>query len=568
MNARIKFKKVRIFLILALVVVVSFGFVALKDKEFEIIKNLDIFYSLFNELNRFYVDETKPDKLIETAIDGMLSSLDPYTTYIPEKDMADFNFMTTGEYGGIGALIRRGGDYALVAEPYENFPAHLDGLRAGDTLISINGISTKGKEISAVSELLKGTPNTSLVVQIKRIGTKGILEKTLTRKKITIPNVPYYGFVADRIGYIRLTNFTKDAGLEAREALIKLKETGANSVILDLRGNPGGLLIESVNVANLFVGKNQEIVSTRGKVKQWDNTYITTADPIDTSIPLVVLVNRGSASASEIVAGALQDLDRAVIVGQRTYGKGLVQTTRPLSYNSQLKVTTAKYYIPSGRCIQAVDYSHRNEDGSVGFIPDSLIREFSTKNGRKVFDGGGISPDIALDPIQLSNIAVNLYTKNLIFDYATVFATTHEPFANVAGLKPSATEYNVFLNFLNGKTYDYSTESDDKLDELIKVAKQEKYYTGAQGEFEALKKKLAHDHVKDLQNFSVEIKSLLYEEIASRYFFQKGRILASLDDDPELNKAIEVLKNPQMFTSVLLRSYGADNIKAGMSRSN
>ena len=568
MKARLKLKKVRLILVLTAVFTVSFGFVALKDREFDIIKNLEIFYSLFNELNRFYVDETKPDDLIETAIDGMLNSLDPYTTFFPEEDIADLTFMTTNEYGGIGALIRKGGKYAMVQEPYENFPAHLAGLKAGDTLITINGISTRDKEISAVSELLKGTPNTTLTLQIKRLGTKGIVEKSLTRKKISIANVPYYGFVADRIGYIRLQNFTKDAGLEAREALVKLKESGAKSIILDLRGNPGGLLVESVHVSNLFVARNQEIVSTRGKVKQWDNIYKTTNEPIDTNIPLVVLVNRGSASASEIVAGALQDLDRAIVIGQRTYGKGLVQTTRPLSYNSQLKVTTAKYYIPSGRCIQAVDYSNRNEDGSVGFIPDSLIREFSTQNGRKVFDGGGVAPDIALDPVLLSNITVSLFTKNLIFDYATLYASRHETSPGVDGLQISAQEYTSFLNFLKGKSYDYSTESDDQLDELIKVAKREKYFTEAQGEFEALRKKLAHDKEKDLQNFSKEIKSLLYEEIASRYFYQKGRIQASLQDDPELGKAIEVLNNPQLYASVLQKSYGSANVKTGMSRSN
>jgi carboxyl-terminal processing protease len=568
MVARFKNKKTRLVIILTMVAVVCFGFISLRDKEFEIVKNLDIFCSLFNELDRFYVDDTKPDKLIKSAIDGMLASLDPYTTYIPEEDMQDFTFMTTGEYGGIGALIRKGGDFAMVAEPYENFPAQLAGLKAGDTLLTINGVSTKGKNISEVSELLKGTPNTSLKVSFSRIGSKGVMEKTLTRQKITIPNVPYYGFVGDKIGYIRLAGFTKDAGKEAREALMKLKESGAKSVILDIRGNPGGLLIESVNISNLFIARNHEVVSTRGKVKQWDNVYKTMTDAADTTIPLVVLVNRGSASASEIVAGALQDLDRAVIIGQRTFGKGLVQTTRPLSYNSQLKVTTAKYYIPSGRCIQAVDYSHRNEDGSVGYIPDSLIREFTTENGRKVFDGGGITPDIAIEPAQLSNIAISLFNKNLIFDYATTFAAGNSSVSNVNSLKLSDEEYKRFLGFLKGKIYDYTTESDDQLDELIKVAKQEKYFTEAQGEFEALKSKLAHDKEKDLQTFSAEIKSLLYEEIASRYFFQKGRIIASLDEDPELAKAVEVLSNPQMYISTLQKSYGEANVKTGMRMNN
>jgi carboxyl-terminal processing protease len=529
----------------------SFGFVTLKDKEFEIVKNLDIFYSLFNELNRFYVDDTHPDELIESAIDGMLTSLDPYTSFIPEEDMDDFTFMTTGEYGGIGALIRKGGEYAMVSEPYETFPAQVAGLRAGDTIISIDGVSTRGKEISAVSELLKGKPNTTLKLQIKRIGVKGTLEKSLTRQKISIPNVPYYGMVGDKVGYIRLSNFTKDAGREVQDALEALKEQGAGSIVLDLRGNPGGLLIEAVNVCNLFVGKDQEIVSTRGKVKQWDNVYKTTSDPVDIKIPLAVLVNRGSASAAEIVAGSLQDLDRAVIVGQRTFGKGLVQTTRPLSYNSQLKVTTAKYYIPSGRCIQAVDYTNRNPDGSVGIVPDSLIREFKTRSGRKVFDGGGIAPDVALEQQQLSNIALSLYTKNLIFDFATNLNASKPAVASLDELKPSEDRYNAFLAYLKDKSYDYTTESDDKLEELIKVARQEKYFDEASREFEALKEKLAHDKEKDLRTFQGEIGLLLYEETASRYFYQKGRIQASLMDDPDLSKALEVLKNPEMYASLL-----------------
>lgn len=558
MEARFKNRKIRLVIVMTLVAGLSLGFVAWKDKEFDIVKNLEIFYSLFNELDRFYVDETNPEKLVKSAIEGMLTSLDPYTTFIPEEDLDDFNFMTTGEYGGIGALIRKGGEYAMISEPYENFPAQLAGLKAGDTILTINGVTTKGRNISEVSELLKGQPNTNLKVAVKRPGTNGILEKTITRQKITIPNIPYYGIMEDNIGYIRLSNFTKDAGKEGREALLKLKQQGAQSIILDLRGNPGGLLIESVNVANLFLPKNQEVVSTRGKVKQWDITYKTTNEPVDTAIPLVVLVNRGSASASEIVAGAMQDLDRAVIIGQRTFGKGLVQTTRPVSYNSQLKVTTAKYYIPSGRCIQAVDYSHRNEDGSVGYVPDSLIREFKTRKGRKVYDGGGISPDMAIDQGIPGNITVSLFSKNLIFDFATQYAYENPNVNGIDDLKLSDRDYQDFLTFLKGKSYDYTTESDDQLEELIKTAKREKYFTGAEPEFEALKKKIAHDKEKDLQTFNEEIRGLLYEEIASRYFFQKGRIIASLDNDPDLAKAVEVLRNPPTFTSLLSNSKGSD----------
>jgi carboxyl-terminal processing protease len=547
---------------MAILLTVTLGFVSLKDKDFEIIKNFDIFSSLYNELNLFYVDDVEPSKLIESAINGMLESLDPYTSFIPEDEMADFTFMTTGEYGGIGALIRRAGDYAMISEPYEGFPAQLAGLRAGDTLIAVGGISTKGKEISEVSDLLKGTPNTDVVIQIRRMGLKGNIEKTLKRQKITIPNVPFFGMYNDHVGYIRLTNFTKDAGRETRDALRQLKESGAKAIILDLRGNPGGLLLEAVNVSNLFIGKDQEIVNTKGRVKQWDNVYRTTSNPVDTVIPLAILVNRGSASAAEIVAGAMQDLDRAVIIGQRTFGKGLVQTTRPLSYNTQLKVTTAKYYIPSGRCIQAVDYSHRNEDGSVGYIPDSLISEFATHGGRKVFDGGGITPDIAVESEPLSNITMSLYSKNLIFDYATLFAFKHTSVSGLESLNPDEVAYQAFIEFLRDKSYDYTTESDDKLEELMKIAKREKYYDGAVAEFEALKKKLAHDKVKDLQTFKKEIKSFLFEEIASRYYYQKGRIQASLSDDPEFAKAIEILDNSVTYAAILQGTMGQTTLRS------
>ncbi len=566
MKAWFKNKKTWIA-VFAFIAVCSVGFISIKDKEFEIVKNLEIFTSLFNELDRYYVDETKPDELIESAIQGMLESLDPYTSYIPEKDLEDFNFMLTQEYGGIGALIRKSGDFSMIVEPYESFPAQTAGLKAGDTILKIDGVSTRGKEISSVSELLKGTPNTELKLTLKRPGTQGEIEKTLIRQKISIPNVWYYGMIDDQVGYISLRNFTKDASQETKNALNQLKKQGAKSIILDLRGNPGGLLLESVNITNLFIPKNREVVSTKGKAKQWDNVYKTMYEPVDTGIPLAVLVNRGSASASEIVAGALQDLDRAVVIGQRTFGKGLVQTTRPLNYNSQLKVTTAKYYIPSGRCIQAVDYSHRNEDGSVGYVPDSLINEFSTAHGRKVFDGGGVAPDIAIDQNLLSNIAISLYAKNLIFDFATLYAQELGTVQDVSQvLKFGEPEYNRFIEFLKGKSYDYTTRSDDKLNELIKTAEEEKYYDLAKAEFNALKTKLAHDKDKDLQTFKEEIIELLREEIASRFYYQKGRIQASLTNDPELNKAVEVLRNPQSYSKILDKSYGQSNIRAGMQK--
>ena len=543
----------KFWLVISFTILLLFGFTYSKDKEFEIIKNLDIFYSLFRELNLFYVDETDPKKLVEASIDGMLKSLDPYTTYIPADEQENFAFMTTGEYGGIGALIRRAGEYTIIAEPYEGFPAQKAGLKAGDTVFSIDGITTRGKEISEVSEMLKGSPNTPVNLNLKRWGEAKSQDVRLIREQITIPNIPYYGLIKDRIGYIRLTGFTKSAGDETHTALKQLIHEGAGSVIIDLRGNPGGLLIESVNVTNLFVEKGKEIVSTRGRVKQWDAVYKTGKSPVDTAIPVVVLVNRASASASEIVAGALQDLDRAVIVGQKTFGKGLVQTTRPLSYDAQLKVTTAKYYIPSGRCIQAVDYSNRNEDGSVGVIPDSLIREFTTRNGRKVYDGGGISPDVPVDPEPPGNITISLYTKNLIFDYATKYAATHATFDSVGNMSFSDAEYTDFLAFISTQNYDYITESDDKLTELIGIARSEKYYEGAEKEFDALKKKLAHDKEKDLQTFKDEIKALLVEEIAGRYYYQKGKARASLIHDEAFDKAVEICEDGELYRSLLMK---------------
>lgn len=532
---------------------ISVGLLSFKNNDdFKIVKNLDIFYTLFRELSLFYVDETDPEDLINEGIDGMLESLDPYTTFIPESDMDDFKFMTTGEYGGIGALIRKGENYTVISEPYVGFPANKAGLKAGDIIKKIDGTSIKGKSVQQVSELLKGAPNTELKLLIERPGMDEPLEKEVIRERITISGVPYFGMLNDNTGYIRITSFTQNVSKDVKEALIKLKnDHDAEKIVLDLRSNPGGLLIEAVHTANLFVKKGQEIVSTKGKVKHWDNVYRTQHNPIDTLVPLVVLVNRSSASASEIVAGALQDLDRAVVVGQRTFGKGLVQTTRPLSYNSQLKVTTAKYYIPSGRCIQALDYTHRNEDGSVGHIPDSLISKFTTKNGRTVYDGGGIRPDIEVEPDQLSKIAISLYTKNLIFDFATLFAVKHDSIAAADEFELTDKQYDAFTKFLKNKDYDYQTRSDENLKKLIQSAKAEKYYSRAEEEFEALEKKLAHDKEKDLQTFSEEIKDLLEEEIVGRYYHQKGKVQAAIDDDPQVAQAKDILENINDYHAIL-----------------
>ncbi|MCK4919866.1 MAG: S41 family peptidase [Bacteroidales bacterium] len=551
---KINKNKTIVFAIIFTISIGFFGFIKTSDKDFNIVKNLDVFYSLFRELNLFYVDETDPEKLIEAGIKSMLESLDPYTVYIPESDMDDFSFMTTGKYGGIGAIIRRSGDYVIIAEPYEGSPSVLAGLRAGDKIISVDNFSTKGKELSEVSEKLKGDPDTEVKLVIQKPGKKKEEKVKLIRKEIQIDNVSYSGMLEQKTGYIRLSGFTMGAGNEVKEAFIKLKREGVEKLILDLRGNPGGLLLEAVRVSSLFVPKGELIVSTHGKVRQWDQEYHTSTEPLDTEIPIVVLVSRSSASASEIVAGALQDLDRAIIVGQRTFGKGLVQTTRNLKYNSQLKVTTAKYYIPSGRCIQALDYSHRNEDGSVGHIPDSLITKYTTKNGRVVYDGGGIHPDVSDTSEMLSQLSLQLYVKNIIFDFATDYVVKNPDAPDVSGFSITDSEYERFKEFVISKDFNYQTRSEEKLNDLIKAAKSEKYYNISETEILALKEKLKHDNNKDLNVFKDEIISFLNEEIISRYYFQKGRIMHSIEGDKTIGKSIEIITNKQKSKQILTGS--------------
>ncbi|MCF8379875.1 MAG: S41 family peptidase [Bacteroidales bacterium] len=541
-------------LVLAGIIIIGFsfwGFEKISDKDFNIIKNLDVFYSLFREVNLFYVDDTDPEKLIETGINSMLESLDPYTVYIPESKMDDFSFMTTGKYGGIGSLIRKSGDYVMIAEPYEGSPSALSGLRAGDLIISVDNYSTKGQELSIISEKLKGDPNTEVRLVIQKPGSKKQEKITLIRKEIQIDNVSYSGMLAEKTGYIMLSNFTLGASREVENAFVKLKSEGAEKLILDLRGNPGGLLIEAVRICNLFVPKGELIVSTRGKVKQWDQEYRTQSEPLDTEIPIIVLVNRASASASEIVSGALQDLDRAFIVGQRTFGKGLVQTTRELKYNGQLKVTTAKYYIPSGRCIQALDYSNRNEDGSVGHIPDSLISKYTTKNGRVVYDGGGVQPDLVDTSEELSQLSIQLYINNMFFDFATDYVVKNPVEPKLEGFAISESDYEKFKKFVISKGFDYQTQSEGKLNDLIKVAKSEKFYTEAEAEILALREKLKHDNDKDLDIFKTEIVSFLNEEIISRYYFQKGRIKLSVDDDKTIEKSLKLLSKDNELKEIL-----------------
>ena len=516
-------------------------------------KSLEIFFNVLREINVFYVDQVKSEDMVKTAINEMLSTLDPYTTYIPDEDMEDFEFMTTGQYGGMGALIRKSGNYIEISEPYESFPAANGGLVAGDLLVGIDGKSIEKLDVSKVSAMLKGKPGSKMQLRVVKLRSKDTVNVTITRQVIRIPAVPFYGMVKDKVGYIRFTNFTTDCSKEVKDALVNLKKQGATSIVLDLRGNPGGLLTEAVKVVNLFVPRGQLVVSTKGKIKEFDATYKTETEPVDTKIPLVVMVNSGSASASEIVSGALQDLDRAVVVGNRTFGKGLVQTTRPIGYNSQVKITTAKYYIPSGRCIQALDYTHRNADGSVGNVPDSLITAFKTKNGRVVYDGGGITPDVKVDLEQISKISISLIGRGLISDYINEYYVKHTEVPDIRSFKLADADYDEFVKFLENKEYDYTTQTDVLLKQLEEAAKRDKYYAHAEKELEVLKKQLSHDKKKDLVLFKEEIKSYLEDELIGRYHYQRGKIERSLITDPQVQQALKLAEDSKKAEALLAK---------------
>jgi len=544
-----KYKLLFISVLISGYAFVSYSFV---DNYFEISKNLDIFATMFRELNIYYVDETNPGDLMKKAMDDMLSSLDPYTSYIPESEIEDYKYMQTGQYGGIGALIRQDSDYVIISEPYEGYPAQKADLRAGDKILKINDVELKGKKTDDVSKFLKGQASTSIKLLIEREGEKAPIEKIINREDIKIKSVAYSGMVAPTIGYIKLVAFTEGAANEVKEALLNLKKNPEfKMLVFDLRDNPGGLLNEAVDIVNLFVDKGTEIVSTKGKIKDWDKIYKAINAPVDTSIPIAVLIDRSSASASEIVSGAIQDLDRGIIVGQRSYGKGLVQQTRPLSYNAQLKVTVAKYYIPSGRCIQALDYSHHNEDGSVNKVADSLIFAFKTNNGRIVYDGGGVSPDVALEPIKYSNILTSLATKNWIFKYATKFRNTNPSLTAAKEFQLTDPQYNDFLAYIGDKDYDYKTKVEKTLEDLYDDAKEDKILLPLQADIEALKNKVMHHKKDDLAKNKPEIKQFLEEEIASRYYFQKGRLESSFRSDEDLKHAINVLNDTARYQKLL-----------------
>ena len=521
------------------------------DRYFEIQRNLDIFATLYKEVNAYYVDEVNPNKIMKTGIDAMLKSLDPYTDYIPEDEIEDYRTIHTGEYGGIGsAVITRGGK-SVITMPYHDSPAFKAGLRIGDELIKIDGTDLRNKSSSEVNKLMKGQAGTKLTLTVKRYGKTEPFDVSLTRDKIKLSNVPYYGMINNQIGYIHLADFTSGAGAEVKTALLALKEKGASRIVFDLRDNPGGLLNEAVNICNLFIPKDVPVVSMKSRVTDWNKTYNASNTPVDTDIPLVVLTSSRSASAAEIVAGVIQDYDRGVLIGQRTYGKGLVQTTRPLSYNSQLKVTIAKYYIPSGRCIQAIDYSHRHDDGSVGKIPDSLQVAFTTKNGRKVLDGGGLLPDVSIEKVTYSPLTLSLDNKQLLFDYATRYAAEHPTLKSAREFKLTETEYQDFVKWLSGKDYDYTTQAEKDLVVLSASAKKEKFGDDIQQQITLLKTKLSHSKEADLQKFKPEIKELLEAEIASRYYLQAGETEAGFDDDAELQAALKLFQDMDKYKKLL-----------------
>lgn len=527
------------------------------DRYFEINKNIDILTTILKEIDLFYVDSLDIDKVVNTTINSMLAQLDPYTNYITEEDMGDLKFMTTGEYAGIGSIISYKDSNVVINEPYKDLPADKSGLKAGDVILKIDDTDVSKSTVQQVSDLLKGKPGTTLAITIKRPGEKKNRTIEVVREKIAIHPISYAAIVEDSIGYIHFDTFTENGAQEVKNSVTSLKEQGATSLILDLRGNGGGIMEEAVRIVNIFVPKGQEVVSTKGKVKQWDRVMRTPEQPVDSLIPLVVLVDNSSASASEIVAGTLQDLDRAVIVGDRSFGKGLVQTVRELPFGGSLKVTTSKYYTPSGRGIQAMDYTHRNPDGSVGRIPDSLTTVFHTKNGREVRDGGGITPDISIEESRPGTISYYLLTENVIFDYATQWVQGNPSIAPVKEFNYTDDEYQKFKEYVKSIDFVYDRISEKTLKSLNEVMEFEGYKETAAAEFKALEDKLVPNLDRDLETFKDEIKSLISSEIVKRYYYKSGAVQEMLKTDKAFDKAVEVLKDNVVYEQTLQPAVGS-----------
>ncbi|NME70112.1 S41 family peptidase [Flammeovirga aprica JL-4] len=550
MNKR---KKFVVFISLSFLTLFFFSFSSNKvsNHYFEIAKNMKIFAQLYQEVNTYYVDDVNPSEMMTTGIEAMLATLDPYTNYIPEDKIEDYRTMTTGEYGGLGVVVGNRNGNITVLLPNEGYPAYEAGLQIGDIIEKVDGEDMKGKGTEEISKYLKGQAGSQVVLTIKRYGKEEPFDVPVKREKIQINNVPYYGMVTDDIGLIQLTDFTRNASQEVGDALSELKDRGAAKVILDLRGNPGGLLNEAVNIVNLFVPKGSDVVYTKGRIEDWNKTYKAMNAPLDTEIPMAVLINGGSASAAEIVSGSIQDYDRGVLLGSRSFGKGLVQATRPLDYNSRLKVTVAKYYIPSGRCIQAIDYSHRNEDGEAIVVADSLREKFTTANGREVLDGGGVAPDIKVKPFNFAQISISLILKGLIFDYATKYHHEHESIATARDFKISDEEFDAFVAWLKDKDYGYQTKVEVSVEELEESAKADKYYDDIQEEIETLKKKIYHNKESDVIKFKSEIKDVLQAEICKRYYLEAGEIESTFNADVDVIEAVKVLNDTERYQKIL-----------------
>ena len=524
-----------------------------KQNNFEISKSIDIYNSLLRELNLNYVDEINPAELNEAAIDAMLDGLDPYTVFIPESEIENYKLMTTGEYGGIGALIQYDGEYTRISEPYEGWPAQKAGLQAGDAILSVNGIDAHKKPTDQVSELLKGQPGTEVTLKVKRYGVEQPIEFTMKREKVKIDNVSYATVFDNGIGYVSFGSFTKNAANEMKQHLLDMKkEYDLKGFIIDLRGNGGGLMNEAVDIVNFFIPQGKPVVATKGKAQHAASMYGTTNLPVDEQLPLAILVDGGSASASEILAGSIQDYDRGVVIGQRTFGKGLVQNILPLSYNTQMKVTVAKYYIPSGRCIQEIDYSkNRKLETDTLKTQDTLGKPFKTAAGRTVYEGHGIMPDVKVEPIKYSTATAYLYGKSYIFDYATKYVFEHPSIAPAKEFRIDDATYNDFMKFVKDKGFTYTTESEKKLKELKKWAKEEGYLESIGAQIENLEKELLTDKENDLVKNRKDIEDLLRLEIVSRYYYQVGRIEASLTNDPELKEAFDILLDKNRYESIL-----------------
>jgi carboxyl-terminal processing protease len=518
---------------------------------FEVIKSMELMDLIYQHLDMYYVDEPKPGTLSKFAIDAMLKELDPYTVYYHESNMEDYLLMTTGQYGGIGAVIRKIGDYTYIAEPYEGNPAQKSGLKAGDKILSIDGRDMKAKKSDDVSASLKGPKGSTIQVKVLRNNGDEVTIP-ITRDEIKIPHIPYTGMVSETVGYINLNTFMQPTtAADVKAAVLDLKSKGMKELVLDLRGNGGGLLIEAVKIVNLFVKKGQVVVTTKGRVEEENRVYKTLEEPVDLNIPLVVLVDEGSASASEIVAGSLQDLDRAVIIGNTSYGKGLVQRTYDLKYGSKIKLTIAKYYTPSGRCVQRLEYYDKEAGQKAKAIPDSLIKVFKTVNGRDVIDARGIEPEITIKEKEYSRLTAMLVGNNLVFNYATDYFYSHPTIAEAGKFSLSDADYEAFKLLAIKDTFDYSTASEEMLKKMKETAEEEGYFEDAKAQYEELMKKVVPSKERDLEKFKEEIKTIIENEIVSRYYYQKGRTIDAFRNDDYLKKAIEILKNTKEYNTIL-----------------